>query len=277
MAQTGAGFAAFLKQDLGWRDKKIQEEMAKRKRDGNCLFVIARVSRRWRKAQLKVGGRPRTRVRSDVAMPGGLELAKWALAEGCPRERGDGFSMAAAAAQFGHMELVRWLIQEQGFAMDKNVMWRAARGGNLELVRWLRGEGCDWSACTCEYAAEGGRLEVLQWLRANGCPWDARTCKWPAFSGHLEMLRWARENGCDWDEETCHCAAMGGHLDVLQWLRAQGCPWSHRTCQMASLSGNLGTLRWARENGCEWNDRTRDLAASVLGYTDDFGNLVEDG
>ena len=46
---------------------------------------------------------------------------------------------------------------------------------------------------------------------------------------------------------------------------------------MASLSGQLGTLRWARENRCEWNDRTRDLAASVLGYTDDFGNLVEDG
>ena len=33
-------------------------------------------------------------------------------------------------------------------------------------------------------------------------------------------------------------------------------------------------LRWARENGCPWNRFTRDRAAEKLGYTDDFGNLV---
>ena len=34
-------------------------------------------------------------------------------------------------------------------------------------------------------------------------------------------------------------------------------------------------LRWARENGCSWRDLTRDRAAAKLGYTDDFGNLVD--
>ena len=34
-------------------------------------------------------------------------------------------------------------------------------------------------------------------------------------------------------------------------------------------------LRWARENGCPWDDYTRDRAARELGYTDDFGNLVD--
>ena len=45
----------------------------------------------------------------------------------------------------------------------------------------------------------------------------------------------------------------------------------------AAGAGHLEALRWAHKNGCEWNDRTRDLAAWVLGYTHDFGNLVEDG
>ena len=35
-------------------------------------------------------------------------------------------------------------------------------------------------------------------------------------------------------------------------------------------------LRWARENGCPWKAYTRDWAATKLGYTDDFGNLVEE-
>ena len=146
--------------------------MEKRERDGNCLFVFALVCKGWRKAQLKVGGQLRTRVHSDVAMPGSVALVKWALAEGCPRRAENGATMASVAASFGHMELVRWVIREQGFAMDEKVMRNAARSGDLELVRWLRGEGCPWDWMTCHYAVEQGHVEVLRWARENGCPWD---------------------------------------------------------------------------------------------------------
>merc|ERR1719504_627418 len=91
VAQTEAGWAAELK-EWGNSERRIQARMAKRKRDGNCLFVFALVCKGWRKAQLKVGGPLRTRVKSDVIPPGSVELAKWALAEGCPRERGIGFN-----------------------------------------------------------------------------------------------------------------------------------------------------------------------------------------
>ena len=37
----------------------------------------------------------------------------------------------------------------------------------------------------------------------------------------------------------------------------------------------MKTLRWARENCCPWTANDRDRAAVELGYTDDFGNLVE--
>ena len=175
VAQTEAEWAAQLEAD-GFREwNKIMDW---RKREGPSLFVFAMVCKGWRKAQLKVGAPLRTRVASDVILPGGLALVKWALAEGCPREGYVGIrqdNMATAAAQYGHMELVRWLIQEQGFAMTEVVMGMAARSGNLELVRWLRGEGCDWSAWTCMFAAESEWLGVLQWLRANGCWWDAET------------------------------------------------------------------------------------------------------
>ena len=136
VAQKEAARAAYLKEVLGKTEKEIQEEMAKRKRDGNGLFVFARVCKEWRKAQLKVGGPLRTRVRSDVLLPGQAELAKWALAEGCPREDEDGFpTMAHVAAEYGHLELVQWLCGEGAFAMDEIVMRCAARSGNLELVR----------------------------------------------------------------------------------------------------------------------------------------------
>ena len=86
--------------------------MAKRKRDGNCLFVFARVCRGWRKAQLEVGGPLRTRVESDVILPGQEALAKGALAEGCPREKYKWYTMAMVAAWYGRLELVKWLRGE---------------------------------------------------------------------------------------------------------------------------------------------------------------------
>ena len=178
VAQTEAGWAAHLtpkeRDSWYWPEKDIQEEMAKRKRDGNCLFVFARVCREWRKAQLKVGGPLRTRVHSDVILPGRVALAKWALAEGCPREHEYG-NMAYAAAQHGHAELVKWLCGEKGFAMDGWVMNHAARSGNLELVQWLRAEGCSWNWQTCYQAVEKGHVEVLRWARENGCRWDEWT------------------------------------------------------------------------------------------------------
>ena len=176
IAQTEAGWAAKLR-EWGRSEESIQQAMARRKRLGSCLFIFARVCKPWRKAQLKVGGPLRTRVESDVIPPGSVALAKWALAEGCPREKYSEcrYTMAHVAAEHGHLELVKWLCGEGGFAMAKVVMWSAARIGNLELVQWLRGEGCPWSYSTCFYAVHHGHFEVLRWARENGCPWTAVT------------------------------------------------------------------------------------------------------
>ena len=223
VAQTEAGWVAWLKETYpSLSEERIHKRMARRKRDGNCLFVFARVCKHWRKAQLKVGGPLCTRVRSDVILPGSVALVKWALAEGCPRVGSVWYTattphtMAHTAAGYGQVELVEWLCGEGGFAMDVWVMNSAARGGNLELVRWLRGEGCDWSDETCQYAAEAGRLGILEWLRANGCPWDATTCHFAVDCGHVEVLRWARENGCPWWASTRdEAAAKLGYTDDL--------------------------------------------------------------
>ena len=280
VAQTEAGEAARLKQ-RGVREELIQERMADRKRKGNCpLFVFARVCKPWRKVQLKVGGPLRTREGSDVVGPGSVELVKWALAEGFPRQISTMWTMAHEAAQYGHLELVKWLFGEGVFPMDEEMMddrmtSSAVSSGNLELVRWLRDKRFELSTWTCKFAASAGQLGVLQWLRANGCPWDAETCEEAAQYGQLATLRWARENGCSWDKRACECAVRGGHLEILQWLRANGCPWDWETCDWAVIEGHVEVLRWARENGCPWRAQTRDWAAEKLGYTDDLGNLVD--
>ena len=176
-AQTKEAWGAFFRKCC-WSEPEIQAKLDTREREGNSLFIFALVCRAWREAQLKVGGQMRTRVRSDVIPPGRVALAKWALAEGCPREGkywdalgGEAHeTMLLTAASFGHMELVKWLIREEGFVMDAQVMREACGSGNLELAKWLRARGCEWSAIVMTITANLGQLEVLKWLRANGCP-----------------------------------------------------------------------------------------------------------
>ena len=176
VSQSEARWEAPLKEDNPpwWcSEEEVQEKMAKRKREGPNLFVFARVCKEWRKAQLKIGGPLRTRVQSDVLRPGNVALVKWALAEGCPRERYSWDTMAHCAALHGNLELVKWLCGEEGFAMDEAVMQCAAESGNLELVQWLRAEGCPWNWGMCRDAIRYDRVEVLRWVRRNGCPWTA--------------------------------------------------------------------------------------------------------
>ena len=48
VAQTEAGWAAQLKERGGyWTEERIQKEMAKREREGNCLFMFAMVCKEW--------------------------------------------------------------------------------------------------------------------------------------------------------------------------------------------------------------------------------------
>ena len=177
VALKEAAWVVHLKEHRSWMgEEAIQHMMAWRKSKGNCLFVFARVCKEWRKAQLKVGGPLRTRVHSDVLLPGRVALARWALAEGCPRKEGwHHINLAQVAATYGHTELVEWLCGEGGFAMDDGVMEYAAIGGNLELVQWLRGAGCRWDWRLCYIAVDRGNVEMLRWARENGAPWDAET------------------------------------------------------------------------------------------------------
>ena len=98
--------------------------------------------------------------------------------------------------------------------------------------------------------------------------------KGAAIHGHLDLIKWlCGEGACPMD--VMQCAAIGGNLELVRWLRGKGCRWDWRTCFDAVDRGHVEVLRWARANGCPWNAFVRDRAAAKLGYTDDFGNLVD--
>ena len=93
---------------------------------------------------------------------------------------------------------------------------------------------------------------------------------------HGELVKWlCGEGGFAMDEGVMMQAALSGNLELVHWLWGEGCPWDEITCELAVEFGHVEVLRWVRENSAPWTPFDRDRAAEELGYTDDFGNLVE--
>ena len=155
--------------------------------------------------------------------------------------------------------LASWFSIDEEWSKGEYAVHAAACSGRLEFVQELVEKGHLIKVPACRNAAACGHLDILQYLFQRGIEND------PMF---LERERKAAE--------VCNFAAGAGELEALQLARANDCPWDWRCAAWAVNNGHVKVLRWARENGCEWTAKTRDRAEK-LGYTDDLGNLVDDG
>ena len=166
-------------------------------------------------------------------------------------------------------EILKWLIEKEGYELNEQTEFWAGMGGSLDVLEYMNERGYEFTSEACAGAASGGSLMAFMWLRDQDppCPWDEGTCSLAVFSGRVHGLRLLRSLNppCPWDEETCAAAAWTGVLFVLEWARDQDppCPWDERTCSEAARGGNLDVLKWARSQDppCPWNHETCEEAA----------------
>lgn len=204
-----------------------------------------------------------------------------------------GFKLDAAVLG-GRLEVLRWLHEDAGLALDDVVMRACARTGRLNILEFCRNRGC-WSVdrvCCARLtgdAALHGQLEALQWLTAQS-DWQAlrnghtHVAEWlhqqhgflvqrPGQRIQLPTLaaagagptsaamEWVAAHGEEINEKFCARAASAGRLANLRWLRARGVPWGDGVATNAAFSGRLRLLQWAVAEGCPMDAAACKLAA----------------
>ena len=136
----------------------------------------------------------------------------------------DGVTPVFIAAQNGHFEVVRFLV-ESGANKDQGridaggtSLYSAAYNGHLEVVRFLVESGA---------SKDHGRTYdsyVLPWSLLDG----ATPLYTAAQTGHLEVVRFLVESGANKDQGTTDdatpvsIAAPNGHLEVVRFLVKSG-------------------------------------------------------
>jgi hypothetical protein len=218
--------------------------------DITTMFVLPFVCRLWKNLQgnkrfFRMMGRPPEDLVVDCAGNGYLNVAKWLMKNG----RSWDTNAYKAAAENGHIGIIKWAWSKTCLPLGETVCAAAARGGHFDILKELREECCYWDEETCNEAARGGHLEILKWAKENFCPWSAKTFACAVASENLEMIRWLAENDCPRDETASAEAAKKKDFGLYTWVLING---GHTTGRDALVNfarvGDLIGLKWSYES-----------------------------
>ena len=235
-----------------------------------------------------------------------LELLEYLIENGSDifSKTTDGRNCLHLAAENGHLEICKALLQKYNFDIDATddsswtVLHGAAWSGDLELLQYLIENGSDGFSKTKDgrsclhLAAEQGDLNICRMLLQSynfvihERDDDGLTVLHSAvLSGELELLQYLIENGSDVfsktkDGRNClHIAAEKGHLNICRaLLQSYNFDIDARDDDMftvllrATCNDDLGLLEYLIENGSDIFSKTTD-GRSCLHLAAENGHL----
>ncbi|KXZ41360.1 hypothetical protein GPECTOR_522g508 [Gonium pectorale] len=211
-----------------------------------------------------------------AAAAAGNKAAVLYLAEGLPADEDFGDVWSAAAAK-GHLPVLQALHAAGRLGHVRDTARAAARYGHLHVLRWLVEEALGLDAVPLDEelfaaAAASGSVELMAWLRERGCPWDARAFTAGAASGCVAALEWLAERGCPMpdDESPIVDAVKAEDFVVLECLQRLGCPWGPTghvfdVCFEVEDRDQVPMLSWLLAAGCpiDWPTAVKKTTAAL--------------
>lgn len=160
----------------------------------------------------------------------------------------DIFTIGDLAAQFGRLEILKWVMNiaphKHSYAM---ICVKAAIGNHINIIKYILdiNTGIDKQGLPvakyipdrtiCECAARYGHFELLKWLRCDSSmfdseygrntygifPWKNSTLYAAIECGRIDIIKYCLDNGLILSKgnKCCSRAAEYGQLEVLKWLR----------------------------------------------------------
>jgi len=178
-----------------------------------------------------------------------------------------------------HIEIVKWLLDNEWPWWDETSCRIAAINGRFEILKWLHENGCPWNEFALSCAARNGHFEIVKWLHENGCHLSmfayntaglistddiakySYNAENPLNDDHLEIIKYLHNNDCPFDFMACVYASATGHYDILKYLhKIVGCPLVTYAFEVAIMFDRFEIFKYLHENGCRWDTSIIGLA-----------------
>ena len=202
---------------------------------------------------------------------GNLEKVKEAIKDGATIFGQDIFD----AAKNGHLDIVKYLVDEKKIDIPESAVYRAVKNGHLDVVKYLVDEkGQDISVDSVFFAAANGHLDMVKYLVGKGKSIDGEEVSNAAKNGHLDIVKYLVEKGAKISDNTVYVAAQDGHLDVLKYLVGEKGVNINSAAEDAVKNDHLDVVKYLVEKGASINDNV--WAASYFGSLDILKYLVDE-
>jgi ankyrin repeat protein len=211
-----------------------------------------------------------------------LRVIKWLVNNGADVTARDGVGRTVLhlAAECGHLEAIKWLVQEYGMDASSGTylgytaLYFAAVYGQFEVVKWLIDEGgqvvtasnrCGLGAL--DHSARAGHLQIVKWLveerGVDGATVDdsGRTTLYRAVLSDepVEMLKYfilerkmdanIRDND-GWT--SLHFAVWHKNSSVVKWLLEEGNVDVYLRNEKGETAMDIAEEDEIREYLCQW-------------------------
>lgn len=192
------------------------------------------------------------------------------------------------AAEYGHFEVVKYLIQK-GASIHKHTLFHAIKNGHLEIVKYiLENFGYDK---TQDYTTlpKKSPLKIIKYLSGDEVDSNGEKIKLPNYippfqfgtggidsaadGGNFDVLKYLVEKIGFAGKETVYYAANKGYLDILKYLIGEkNAEIPDNAVEYAIESGNFEVIEYLVKNGATIGNALNKAKKS--GYLD-IANYLE--
>ena len=170
------------------------------------------------------------------------------------------------ASENGHLHILQYLWEEsrENFQVDvQEVVDCAAEKGYLHIVKYFYDrEDLRVSRVSADIAAADGMLEIIRYLQEEqgvACSSDAADNA--AENGYTEVLRYLFDRGIYCTDDGADELAKHGRLDLIQELRQHGIHCTEYGADYAAEYGHLDILQDLWDHGIHATENGADEAA----------------
>jgi len=150
------------------------------------------------------------------------------LTDGALESRGLEGSFLYLAAEYGSVEIIKYLLQQNCPGLYQEAMHLAARFGKFEAFKFLHER--TKTAVTHQMVSAAVQSDFLRllgyiednWTSKDTLPWDEQTINWAARYNSIHCFKHMLFNGCPWQVSgVAYIAAQYGSLDVLRYIHEE--------------------------------------------------------
>lgn len=131
-----------------------------------------------------------------------------------PDEKYNKDTIASIAAEYGHLNIIKWLYKN-GYRNINNIVLSSAKGNNINIIVWGIKKGFNNMYALAIIATENGNLEIVKYAYDKGSNNIEEIMNVAALNDYPNIVEWALDNGAKDIDNVKRIAKIYGYNDLI--------------------------------------------------------------